>query len=144
MTYMLDTNACIRYLNGRAPAIKDMLESLTPEDVIVCAVIKAELLHGAKRSQNPERSLERQRDFLRPLASLPFDDDAATAYAHIRVDITAKGTPIGPNDSLIAAIAAANDVTLVSHSVREFGRVPALKIDDWQGESPRVMPHVKD
>lgn len=144
MTYMLDTNACIRYLNGRAPAIKDMLESLTPEDVVVCAVIKAELFYGAKRSQNPEKSLERQRDFLRPFASLPFDDDAATAYAHIRADLTAKGTPTGPNDLLIAAIAVANDVTLVTHNVREFGRVPGMKIDDWESASPRELPHVED
>jgi hypothetical protein len=51
MTYMLDTNACIRYLNGRAPSIRERLESLKPEDVVVCAVVKAELFYGANRSQ---------------------------------------------------------------------------------------------
>jgi tRNA(fMet)-specific endonuclease VapC len=136
MTYMLDTNACIRYLNGRAPSIRERLESLEPEDVVVCAVVKAELFYGANRSQNPQRSLERQKHFLQPFLSLPFDDAAATAYAQIRADLAAKGTPIGPNDLLIAAIAVANDVTLVTHNVREFSRVLDLKIEDWEASEP--------
>jgi tRNA(fMet)-specific endonuclease VapC len=137
MTYMLDTNACIRYLNGRAPSIRERLESLKPEDIVVCAVVKAELFYGAKRSQNSERSLDRQKQFLQPFLSLPFDDDAATAYAQIRADLATKGTPIGPNDLLIAAIAVANNVTLVTHNVWEFSRVLDLKIEDWEAtETP--------
>ena len=136
MTYMLDTNACIRYLNGRAPAIRARLELLEPEDVVVCAVVKAELFYGANRSENPQRSLERQKHFLQPFASLPFDDVAATAYAQIRADLAVKGTLIGPNDLLIAAIAVANDVTLVTHNVREFSRVLDLKIEDWEASEP--------
>jgi tRNA(fMet)-specific endonuclease VapC len=58
MTYLLDTNTCIRYLNGRAP--------------------------------------------------------------------------IGPNDLMIAAIALAHDLTLVTHNTAEFSRVPGLRLDDWE------------
>jgi predicted nucleic acid-binding protein len=42
------------------------------------------------------------------------------------------GRPIGPNDLLIAAIACANTLTLVTHNTREFSRVPALQLDDWE------------
>jgi len=44
------------------------------------------------------------------------------------------GTPIGPNDLMIAAIAVANDVVLVTHNTREFGRVEGLRCEDWEIE----------
>jgi tRNA(fMet)-specific endonuclease VapC len=132
MIYLLDTNACIRYLNGRAPNLVKRLQALEPEDVSVCAVVKAELSYGAHRSQNPGRTLVRQAEFLRPFASFPFDDAAAEAYGRIRADLTAKGTPIGPNDLLIAAIAIANNLILVTHNVSEFSRIPGLRYEDWE------------
>ena len=54
------------------------------------------------------------------------------AYADIRADLTAKGSIIGPYDLQIAAIAVANDLTLVTHNVSEFSRVGGLKIEDWE------------
>jgi tRNA(fMet)-specific endonuclease VapC len=62
---------------------------------------------------------------------LPFEDRAAKVYGQIRADLETKGTPIGPNDLMIAAIALANDLTLVTHNTAEFSRVPALKFVDW-------------
>lgn len=66
--------------------------------------------------------------------SLPFDDAAAERYAGLRAGLEKVGTPIGPNDMLIAAIALANDVTVVTHNVREFSRVPGLRVEDWESE----------
>lgn len=39
---------------------------------------------------------------------------------------------IGPYDLQIAAIALANDLTLVTHNTREFARVPDLRLEDWE------------
>jgi len=39
---------------------------------------------------------------------------------------------VGPNDLLIASIALANDVTLITHNTSEFSRILNLKIEDWQ------------
>ena len=64
--------------------------------------------------------------------SLPFDDAAARKYGEIRLDLARKGTPIGPNDLMIAAIAAVHDAVLVTHNTREFVRVEGLKIEDWE------------
>ena len=64
--------------------------------------------------------------------SLPFDDSAAEEYGRIRAHLANLGTPIGPNDLLIAAIALANKITLVSHNTAEFSRVPGLILEDWQ------------
>lgn len=132
MKYLLDTNTCIRHLNRRSETIVRMLASLPAEEIAVCSVVKAELFYGGRPSNQPERTLARQRMFLDRFVSLPFDDRAADAYGVIRAQLEAKGTPIGPNDLMIAAIAAANDLILVTNNTREFSRVPGLQIVDWQ------------
>jgi tRNA(fMet)-specific endonuclease VapC len=63
---------------------------------------------------------------------LPFDDRAGKIYGQVRADLEARGTTIGPNDLMIAAIALANDLTLVTHNTSEFNRVLGLKLVDWQ------------
>ncbi|MCB0293257.1 MAG: PIN domain-containing protein, partial [Calditrichaeota bacterium] len=64
--------------------------------------------------------------------SLPFDDSAAEKYGEIRATLEKAGTPIGPNDLFIAAIAAANKTILVTHNTREFRRVVELTLEDWE------------
>lgn len=132
MIYLLDTNACIRYLNGRAPQLLRRLEQADPNQIAVCSVVKAELFYGANRSNKPEATLAAQLRFLAPYRSLPFNDAAAIVAGEIRAHLASKGTPIGPYDLLIAAIAVANDCTLITHNVREFGRVPNLHLEDWE------------
>jgi len=65
-------------------------------------------------------------------SSLPFDDPAAEHYAIVRADLAANGTPIGPNDLMIAVVAPANGLTLVTPNTVEFSRVSGLKLHDWQ------------
>lgn len=132
MTWLLDTNACIAYLRGRSNALKSRLEATSPDDLAVCSVVRAELLFGAALSNDPVKTRAHVDAFLAPFASFPFDDAAATLYAKIRADLSNKGSPIGPNDLLIAAICMARDATLVTHNVAEFSRVAGLKFNDWQ------------
>lgn len=101
-------------------------------DVAVCAPVKAELYYGAARSQDPARSRTRQDAFLRIFVSLPFDDRAAQSYGHIRADLATRGTPIGANDLLIAAIARTAGLILVTHNTGEFGRIAGLMLEDWE------------
>ena len=131
MTYPLDTNICIAYLGGKSPAVRARLQALSPQSLAVCAVVKAELLFGAIKSQRSEENLSRVQRFLDPLESFPFDDEAAVVYASIRHDLERSGTPIGPNDLIIAAIALSRGCTLVSANTREFGRVPDLMLENW-------------
>ena len=132
MRYLLDTNVCIRYLNGRSPAVRERIRTTNREDIAVCSIVKAELFYGAMRSNNPQRNLARQQQFLNLFVSLPFDDLSALVYGEIRAQLTALGTPIGPNDLQIAAIALANNLILVTHNTREFSRVDGLQIEDWE------------
>jgi len=132
MKWMLDTNACIRYLNGRAPKLRQRIDAANPSDLLVCSVVKAELFFGAAQSSSPAATLQRQKEFLAPFASLAFDDIAADVYGPIRAELKASGTPIGPNDLLIASIALANGVTLITHNINEFSRVKGLTIENWE------------
>ena len=132
MRYLLDTNTCICYLNGTSEAIRRHIEITHPREIVVCAVVKAELFYGAENSQYPQVNLEKQRTFLDRFVSLPFDDQAAEAYGRIRAMLKKAGTPIGPNDLLIAAIAVAHNCVLVTHNTKEFKRVTELMLEDWE------------
>ncbi len=132
MRYLLDTNTCIRYLNGRSASIRKQVESKDPQEIVVCAVVKAELFYGSQKSQHPEKNLAKQRKFLDKFVSLPFDEQPAEVYGQIRAKLEKAGTPIGPNDLLIAAIAVAHNAILVSHNTDEFERVEGLNLEDWE------------
>ena len=132
MRYLLDTNVCVVYLNGRSASVRDRLLATSAEEIAVCSVVKAELFYGACRSNSPKRTLERQQAFLSRFISLPFEDEAALFAGQIRAKLASAGTPIGSYDLQIAAIALANNLTLVTHNTREFERVDGFQIEDWE------------
>ncbi len=132
MKYLLDTNTCIVYLAGRSSTLERRLLAQSDADIGVCAPVKAELYYGSARSRDPRTARARQDFFLGRFTSLPFDDTAADVYGHIRADLAGRGTPIGPNDLLIAAIALTHGLVLVTHNTREFARVTGLGLEDWE------------
>lgn len=134
MKYSLDTNTCVRYINGRSSQILKKLPTIPASEIIVCSVVRAELFYGASRSQTPEVSLLKQERFLSPYATIPFDDSAARIYGRIRATLESKGQPIGAHDIMIAAIAIAHDLTVVTHNMKHFSWVQELRIEDWEAE----------
>ena len=132
MTYLLDTNACIRFLNDCDSFIAHRLAALPVEEALLCSIVKAELYYGAYKSSRRESNLALLERLFDQFDCLPFDDQAAEAYGRVRAQLASQGTPIGPNDLMIAAIAVANDLTLVTHNTREFGRVEGLRVEDWE------------
>ena len=131
MTFLLDTNVCIELLNERDGREAKKLASVNPSDVRLCSIVKAELFHGAYKSGR-EKNLNLVRAFSASFESLPFDDAAAESYGRLRTALEKQGKLIGPNDLLIASIALAYDVTLITHNTTEFSRIPDLKLEDWQ------------
>ncbi|MGH7134394.1 MAG: type II toxin-antitoxin system VapC family toxin [Pirellulales bacterium] len=133
MTHLLDTNTCVNHLRlGQASNVSVRLAAAAPGDVVLCSVVVAELLYGAHRSAKKAKTLSEVRNFCGQFVSLAFDDPAAEQYGELRAHLDAAGTPIGPNDLLIASIALAHSLTLVTHNTSEFSRVPGLKLEDWQ------------
>ena len=132
MRYLLDTNVCVVFLNGRSIAVRDRLLATPLNEMSVCSVVKAELFYGVMRSNNPAGTLKRQKEFLKQLISLPFGDKAANVFGRIRAHLANVGTPIGAYDLQIASIAMANNLILVTHNVKEFSRIETLKYEDWE------------
>lgn len=132
MILLPDTNAWIRLLNPGKNRVKDRFLSADTSKIRICSVVKAELYFGAMKSSRSIENLELLDALFADLISLPFDDDAAKAYGEIRSTLARLGTPIGPNDLLIASIALVHAAELVTHNTREFSRVPGLRIDDWE------------
>jgi tRNA(fMet)-specific endonuclease VapC len=132
MIYLLDTNACIQFLNSRNTAAQQHLMALGKEDVVICQIVKAELYYGAYKSSRREANLALLVKFFSQFISMPFDDAAAETYGRLRAELARRGTPIGPNDLMIAAIAVAQGLTLVTHNTSEFARVPGLVLEDWE------------
>jgi tRNA(fMet)-specific endonuclease VapC len=95
------------------------------------AITLAELLHGAEKSNAPERSLGVVEDFYARLEVLPYGSKAAQHYGSIRSALEKGGETIGVNDLHIAAHARSEGLTLVSNNVREFERVEALQLLNW-------------
>jgi tRNA(fMet)-specific endonuclease VapC len=132
MGYLLDSNVWIAILRGRVPSLTLRIQQTIPSEIHICSVVKAELIHGALKSSDPKRNLGLLNTLMAVYSSPPFDDKAAEKYAEIRTDLESKGTPIGANDYLIAAIALANGMVLVTHNTGEFSRVAGLQLEDWQ------------
>jgi tRNA(fMet)-specific endonuclease VapC len=132
MPWLLDTNAVSMLLNRRSASLIRRAAEHPVEQIFLCSVVKAELLYGAWNSIDVSKALAKLDSIFGELTSYPFDDLAAAAFGKIQAHLSATGNRIGPNDTMIAAIALANDLTLVTHNTREFSRVPGLKIEDWQ------------
>ena len=132
MKYLLDTNTCIRYLNGRAPLIRQRMVMVADTDIAISSVTKGEMYTGSTKSQQPVQSRAKQDAFFVRFVSLPFDDVAADEFGRIRASLEIAGIPIGPFDMQIAAIAITHSLIVVTHNVGEFSRIAGLLIEDWE------------
>jgi tRNA(fMet)-specific endonuclease VapC len=132
MFYLLDSNVCIQYLRGRNLLVQQRLAAKPNQEIRLCSVVDAELYFGTFRSAKPAANRAKVDTFVGSYLSLSFDRQAADVHARIRHHLETLGTPIGPYDLQIAAIALVNGCTLVTHNTAEFIRVPGLLLEDWE------------
>ena len=128
MRFLLDTNAIIHLLQGHR-RIRERLDLWLPADIGVSSVVHHELCFGAYKSRHTSDNLEKIRAL--QFETVPFSSTDADRSGEIRALLQSRGTPIGPYDVLIAGQAVARALTLVTHNLREFGRVPGLALEDW-------------
>ena len=128
---MLDTNICIYAIKHKPEKVFQKLQEVDPEDVCVSSVTYAELVHGVEKSAAVEKNRLALSVLLASIEILSFDVDAADCYGKIRADLEKKGTPMGFLDMMIAGHAMSMGYTVVSNNVKEFSRVPDLKIENW-------------
>jgi tRNA(fMet)-specific endonuclease VapC len=129
--YMLDTDISSYAMNQSRPALLRKLQGIAVSEVCVSAITRSELEFGVAVSPRQERDKRNLSIFLEHIEVLDYPSEASTDYAEIRAFLKKRGTIIGANDLLIAAHARCLGLTLVTNNIREFGRVPGLKIENW-------------
>jgi tRNA(fMet)-specific endonuclease VapC len=130
MHYLLDTNALIAILNDGRSSVSIKARRHRTDAIAISSIVMHKLYFGAYKSQNIARNMEAVRAMEFPVIS--FDKNDADHSAEIRFFLRRLGMPIGHYDLLIAGQARARNMTLITHNIREFARVPHLKIEDWQ------------
>ena len=128
--WMLDTNALSELIRNPAGPLTQRVARVGTDRICTSVVVACELRFGARRRGSATLTA-RVEQLLEAMAVLPFDVPADEHYADIRADLERVGTPIGSHDLLIAAHARSLRLTLVTHNVREFARVPGLSVEDW-------------
>ena len=131
MRYMLDTNTCIYIIKHHPPKVKKRLQKIPVGNVGVSSIVVAELCYAVAQSQKRTHNQAALDDFLEYLLVLDWPADAALPYGEARTYLKKKGAPIGAMDLLIAAHAIAENAALVTDNVREFRRIPKLKVENW-------------
>lgn len=131
MSLLLETSVLVDVLRGRADVAARMREH-RPSELAVCSVVRAELLAGAERRDDGGATRLGVEAMLAPFVSHPFDDAAADRFAPLKALLERTGLPVGTNDLLIAAIAVARGLTVVTANLREFARVPGLAVETWR------------
>lgn len=131
MMYLLDTNTCIFVINHRPECVWKKLRGMALGDVSVSSVTVSELQYGVAKSNAVAKNRAALDKFLLPLEILPYGEPAARAYGKLRAHLEKRGTPIGSMDTMIAAHGLSIDAVVVTNNVREFRRVPGLRLEDW-------------
>ncbi|MFN3636310.1 MAG: type II toxin-antitoxin system VapC family toxin [Rhizobium rhizophilum] len=133
--YMLDTNVVSDVIRNPHGAAAAMVERAGDEQISISAIVASELRFGVLK-RNSERLTLLVEAILDRISILPYEDKEALHFAQIRHDLERSGQPIGTTDLFIAAHARSLDVTLVTANIREFARVPGLKVENWVTASP--------
>ncbi|MGE3152469.1 MAG: type II toxin-antitoxin system VapC family toxin [Nitrospiraceae bacterium] len=131
MKVMLDTNICIYLIKKQPPSVLERFTDHPVGDIGISVITLAELEYGASKSRHPLRNRLALYQFITPLEVADLDRNAATTYGRLRASLETKGTVVGAMDLLIAAHAICLGVKLVTNNVREFQRIPGLRVDNW-------------
>jgi tRNA(fMet)-specific endonuclease VapC len=127
---MLDTNIVSHVIRAPGGAVGKRLLSVSADECCLSIITLAELRFGAAKVSSG-RLLRQIEGFVALAPAIPFEHPADLSYAEIRAHLEARGTPIGPHDLFIAAHALSLGLTLVTANIREFARVPGLKVENW-------------
>jgi tRNA(fMet)-specific endonuclease VapC len=127
--YLLDTDTVSYALRGQGDVVTN-IRGHRPSDLCISAISVAELRFGAE--SRGSKKLHRALDgFLHGIATVAFDQRAANSFGSIAALLEARGEPIGPLDTMIAAHAISIGATMVTNNTKHFSRVPDLLIENW-------------
>jgi tRNA(fMet)-specific endonuclease VapC len=130
LKFMLDTNILIYVIKNRPEAARRQF-TLHEGQLCTSSVSLMELVFGAEKSSAPERNLRDVEGLIARLEVLPYEESAAIHTGQIRAELARCGTPLGPYDQMVAGHARSCGLILVSNNLREFEKVPGLRLENW-------------
>jgi tRNA(fMet)-specific endonuclease VapC len=128
--YLLDTNICIFTIKRKPPEIQELFRQHQGQ-MAISTITLMELIYGAEKSQATERNLTDIEGFAARLEVLEYGSEAAKHTGQLRAELARMGQPIGPYDQMIAGHARSSGLIVVTNNLREFERVPGLRVVDW-------------
>lgn len=131
MKFLLDTDTFSELARGRRPQLAARFARHPLAQLAVSPITVGEIRFGLATALLPASLVARTEALLQDIICLTMGATVSLHYAALRAHLRRAGTPIGPNDTWIAAHALAEDLTLVTGNEREFKRVPGLKVENW-------------
>ncbi len=128
--YMLDTDICIYVMKNYPTELRERFDRLASQ-LCISSITLGELHFGVEKSVRRTENLQALEQFSSRLEVLAFSVKAAAHFGQVRAELARLGTPIGSYDLLIGAHARSEGVILVTNNVREFERIPGLRLENW-------------
>ena len=131
MAYLIDTDTIIFALRGDNSVLSKFEENKNLP-MSISMITYAELVFGAKRSQNEQKNMIKVNHIrdIYPIEGL--NEGVMEVFADIKAKMFDKGIRIEDMDLLIAATAIYNELTLVTNNTKHFENIPNLKIENWK------------
>jgi tRNA(fMet)-specific endonuclease VapC len=130
LVYMLDTNICIYVMKNYPLELREKFNALA-EQLCISSITLGELHYGAEKSARRVENLKAIEHFVARLDVLPFEDKAAAHYGQVRAELERAGAPCGPHDMQIGGHARAEGLIVVANNMREFARMPGVRVENW-------------
>ena len=130
MSYLLDTDMCIYWLNGRE-SIKDNLLAVGWEQIAISVITQAELYYGAYNSSRVTENVKRVDDFVKQLPIFPLQEITLKQFGVLKAQLRQRGQLLPDFDLLIASVALAENRVLVTNNRRHYERISNLQLENW-------------
>jgi tRNA(fMet)-specific endonuclease VapC len=128
---LIDTNILSFFFRNHSLVVERCQAYLNDHDKINISIITYyEIVSGLKH-RDAQKQLTSFQEFVSYNTVLPLSTSSATISADIYANLRNKGTPIDDIDILIAGIAIANNLIIVTNNIRDFGKIENLEIQDW-------------
>ncbi len=129
--YMLDTNTASYIIKGKPAVIRERLRNVPMANICVSVITEAELLRGVAKKPEAKHLPVIVKEFLLRVEILPWDSDAADAYAQLRTACENEGKPLSSMDMLIAAHSVAVGAILITNDKAFYNVEHHLMLEDW-------------
>lgn len=131
--YLLDTDTVIYNLNGDENVRQHIVRHID-DPIMISVPTLMELYYGAYKSQKKTSNLSKVKNLAQAMEVVPAGPEIADIFGLMKSDLEATGTRLDDFDLIIAAIALAHNLTLVTNNEKHFARIDGLKLQNWSAE----------